>query len=255
VYSAALLRAERGGRAALEQVLHDAGEGRALRSVFQPIVDLQADRVVGFEALTRFTAVPSRAPDWWFAQAAAAGRLVELELLALEVALGSLGDLPARAYMAVNLSAPTVVSSRLRPLIDAVPADRIVVELTEHMPIVDVESIASALAVLRRRGVPVAVDDVGAGFTSLSHMVRLGPDLIKIDRSLVHNVDKDSAKRALFRALTRFVDDVGAHIVAEGIETAGELSVLRDLGVHYGQGYHLAAPAALRAHRRVDSAR
>ncbi len=117
-------------------------------------------------------------------------------------------------------------------------------ELTEHDEIEDYRALAAALAPLRERGVRVAVDDTGAGFASMRHVLALMPDLIKLDISLVRGIDTDVSRQALAAALTAFADSTGAEVVAEGIERQAELDVVRSLNVTYGQGYLLGVPAA-----------
>jgi EAL domain-containing protein (putative c-di-GMP-specific phosphodiesterase class I) len=116
------------------------------------------------------------------------------------------------------------------------------VEITEQAQVEDYDELNVALGHLREVGVRIAVDDAGAGYASLRHILRLEPDVIKLDKSLVRNVHRDRPRRALATALISFAAEIGATIVAEGIESAEELDALRDLGVTFGQGYHLARP-------------
>jgi EAL domain-containing protein (putative c-di-GMP-specific phosphodiesterase class I) len=118
-------------------------------------------------------------------------------------------------------------------------------EITEHEAIDDYATLADALAPLRERGLRVAVDDVGAGYASLRHALQLAPDMVKMDISLTRDIDRDAGRRALATALISFAAETDMTIVAEGIETAGELHALRELGVKYGQGFYLARPAPL----------
>jgi EAL domain-containing protein (putative c-di-GMP-specific phosphodiesterase class I) len=124
---------------------------------------------------------------------------------------------------------------------------RIVFEITEHHAIEDYVALRPLLDGLRAQGARLAVDDAGAGFASLRHTLQLSPDFIKLDISLIRGIDHEPRQRALAAGLIAFANDVGAAIIAEGIETAGELAALRELGVPYGQGFHLAPPAALPA--------
>ena len=220
-----------------------AGEG--LTMVFQPIVDLRAGEIAGLEALSRFAAEPRRGPDMWFAEAAEAGLQTDLEVAAARAALAELDRLPREAYLSVNLSPETTLSPKFRELLPGIGRERIVVEITEHAPVEDYEALAEALRPLRGGGGRLAVDDAGAGFASLRHILRLGPDIIKLDVSLTRGIDADEASQALAGALVTFASRIGATIVAEGIETPEELEALRELGVTHGQGYHLARPATL----------
>ena len=118
-------------------------------------------------------------------------------------------------------------------------------EITEHEPVEDYEELAGALRPLRELGVRIAIDDAGAGYASLRHTLALAPDIVKVDIALTSAIDTDRAKRALASALISFADEMGITIVAEGIETEASLRTLVDLGVRYGQGFHLARPAPL----------
>ncbi len=228
--------------------------GRGLRTAYQPIVRLADRRVSGFEALARFAMPPVRGPDVWFAEAAEIGFTEELELAALRNALGGLDRIPEDAYLSVNLSPATAVAQGFVDLMANVPGERIVVEITEHAAVEDYDALTEALRPLRAFGVRLAIDDVGAGFASLRHILRLRPDLLKLDMSLTRDIDTDVIRRALSRALISFASEIGAGIVAEGIETGAELEALRGLGVTYGQGYHLGRPGSLSALRRRSRA-
>ena len=211
--------------------------------VFQPIVDLSSGAIVGVEALTRFTAEPQQGPDKWFAAAASVDLAVELELAAAAMALSHLDEIPPGAYMSVNLS-PAVLIQAVE-LLGKFPGNRVVVELTEHEVIEDYDALTAATGDLRKHGVRFAIDDAGAGYSSLSHVLRLKPDVVKLDLALVRDIDTDLARQALGRAMAEFAASFGATIVAEGIETAAELRILARLGVACGQGYHLARPGPL----------
>jgi EAL domain-containing protein (putative c-di-GMP-specific phosphodiesterase class I)/CheY-like chemotaxis protein len=219
-----------------------AGEGMSM--VFQPIVDLATDATVGYEALARFDTSPPKPPDEWFAEAVALALGVQLELTATRSALRSLPRIDQGRYLAVNCSYRAAVSSELAALLTP-HAERLVLEITEHEAVEDYDSLVEALEPLRARGARVAIDDAGAGFASLRHTLRIAPDIVKLDLSLTRDIDTDRAKRALAAALVSFAEEVGSALVAEGIETAGELQTLRDLGVGYGQGFFLARPGDL----------
>lgn len=213
--------------------------------VFQPVVELATGTAIGVEALARFGSEPMRTPDVWFADAASVGLGVELETSAISAAVGRLPELRDRQLMAVNLSPATMFSPVFGQLVDRLPLDRLVFELTEHQPVDDYGALADVTGDLRRRGALLAVDDAGAGYASLRHILRLEPDVIKLDITLTRAIDADPVKRALAASLVRFAADIGAVITAEGIETATELGTLRDLGVDHGQGYFIARPQPL----------
>ena len=223
---------------------------RSLQTHFQPIVDLGSGEAIGTEALTRFGHQPVRPPDVWFAEAAAVGLGVELELAALHSALGQLHRLPSGLYLSLNASVETILSDQFQGILDDVAAERIVLELTEHTPINDYLEFERGLSHLRSRGVRLAVDDAGAGFSSFRHILDLKPDVIKLDVALTRDIDTDPARQALGRALLTFgLETYNTTIVAEGIETKGELAMLRSLGCPSGQGFFLGRPSPLRPDR------
>jgi len=228
------------------RIIRSTIANRSLETHFQPIVDLRSGRAVGAEALARFAQLPVRPPDMWFAEAASLGLGVELELTALDLALEQLHRLPSGLYLSVNASAETITSDHFRAALADVPAERIVLELTEHTPIVDYPGFERSVRDLRSSGLRLAVDDAGSGFSSFRHILDLRPDVIKLDIGLIHGIDRDPARQALGRALLTFASETtDTTIVAEGIETQGELDTLRDLGFPSGQGFLLGRPSRL----------
>jgi EAL domain-containing protein (putative c-di-GMP-specific phosphodiesterase class I) len=226
---------------------HRVIEGDGLTVALQPIVDLRSGRVQGVEALARFDPPPDWGPREWFEEADAIGLRVDLELAALARCLGWLDRLPDYWFLSVNLSPDAITSEGVRRLLLREPADRIVVEVTEHARVADYAGLLEALQGFRSRGGTLAIDDAGAGFASLRHVVVMQPDVIKLDISLTQGIDRDRNRRALTSAMISFATDVGATIIAEGIETGDELDALRSLGVRYGQGFYLGRPRPLRA--------
>jgi len=234
------------GRQRIERVLRDG----SLSMVYQPIVDLLDGQLMGVEALARFDCAPRRPPNEWFADAARVGLGPELELAAVDAALRRLDLVPAHAFMSINVSAAAAMRPELLGLLAGVSGSRLVLELTEHTRIEDYEPLLSALYLHRRRGVRIAVDDTGAGYAGLQHILRLRPDMIKLDLDLTRGIHTDPARRALAGSLKTFADEIGAVVVAEGIEIRSELVTLQTLRVPWGQGYHLGRPAALPAATR-----
>ena len=219
--------------------------GEGMTMVYQPIWDLRLRTVVGTEALARFSIAPERPPNEWFDEAAELGLGVEMELLAIRAALADLDRIPDGAYLSLNLSHRTAMSTLLLGAIGEMSFDRLVWEITEHEPVEDYETLVRALEQLRARGSRVAIDDAGAGFASLRHTLMLSPDIIKLDISLTHEINTDRRKRALAAALISFADELDMAVVAEGIETQEQLDTLLALRVRYGQGFFLARPAPL----------
>ncbi len=238
-------------RLRLEQLREERGRlirltiaHRSLETHFQPIIDLKTGAAVGTEALSRFAPEPIRPPDIWFAEAADLGLGVELEQIALDSALEQLNHLPTGMYLSLNASVETIMSEQFRAMLADAPAERIVLELTEHTPVTDYSAFAASVDQLRSRGVRLAVDDAGSGFSSFSHILNLRPDIIKLDIALTRGIDKDPARQALGRALLNFgLETFRTTIVAEGIETKGELETLRSLGCPSGQGFILGRPS------------
>ena len=212
--------------------------------VFQPVYDLEAGDVFAYEALARFPMEPYRPPSDWFADAAEVGLGVELELAAIEKALAEVDGLPDGVRLAINVSPLTALSPHFFNVL-APRAHRVIIEVTEHERVEDYDALNDALAPLRALGASVAIDDVGAGFASLTHILKLAPDIVKLDLSLTRGIAADPARDALASSLVDFATGIDATIGAEGIETQSELDRLRVLKVRYGQGFHLGVPGAL----------
>ena len=221
--------------------------GKTVSVVCQPIVDLISGTVVAVEALSRFPVGPERPPEAWFREASAVGLSTELELVSLEATLGVLPYLPAEVSLSVNVGPRLLATGALSRLLKTVPPGRIVLELTEHVAVEDYRALSREVEQLRGKGTRLAIDDTGAGISSLAHILALRPDLIKLDRSLVSGVDHDPVRRALAVALVGFAAEIGSCVVAEGVETGEELTTLRALGIALGQGFYLGRPAPVRA--------
>jgi EAL domain-containing protein (putative c-di-GMP-specific phosphodiesterase class I)/DNA-binding response OmpR family regulator len=225
-------------RAAIESII----ASRAFSPVFQPIVSLATGRPVAYEALTRFD--DGLRPDLRFTEADEMGLGGALEETCVAEAIEHARELPAGVWLSVNASPRFLLDGRALSGLVAGAGRPVVIELTEHLPIHDYAEIRAAIAALGSE-VRFAVDDTGAGENTLQHIVELGPDFVKVDISLVRSVDTNPARRAIIRALTYFAEEVGPRLVAEGIETRGELDTLRGIGVHMGQGYLLGRPRSL----------
>jgi EAL domain-containing protein (putative c-di-GMP-specific phosphodiesterase class I) len=211
----------------------------AFDSVFQPIVDLENEAVIAYEALTRFADGVS--PEVRFAEATAIGMGPELEAATLKASLAAAAALPGDVYLNINVS-PAMIIER-QPLQDLVrgAGHPIVLEVTEHAQIADYESFRGSLAALRP-AMQLAVDDAGAGFASLRHILELRPAFVKLDRSLIAGLESDEARQAMIAGLRHFARSVGCRLIAEGIETEAELKVLRTLEIGLAQGFLLGRP-------------
>jgi len=217
----------------------------APRIVFQPIYGLDDDVMLGVECLSRFDSEPRRTPDLWFQAAHLAGVGVELELHAIENALAALERFPAPLFFGINTSPELIASGRLGPVLERVDLSRIVIEITEHATVTDYAGLLRELEPWRARGARLAIDDAGAGYASMRHILSLRADVIKLDMSLTRDIDTDPSRRALAKGLISFAHEVGSHITAEGVETRNELEMLRRVHVDKVQGYFLSKPLSL----------
>jgi EAL domain-containing protein (putative c-di-GMP-specific phosphodiesterase class I) len=231
--------------------IRNAMTAGAPRIVYQPVYRLKTGEMAGVECLSRFDMEPFRRPDEWFNTAYDVGLGEELELRAIEKSLPALERFPANVFLGLNSSPGLVSSGDLMPLLKGVDLSRILLEITEHAIVADYESLTAALRPLRDQGLRLAIDDVGAGYASMRHIVNLHPEMIKLDISLTRNIDTDHNRRSLAKALITFAKDIGSLISAEGVETAGELEMLRSLGVEKAQGFYLGKPMPLEDALRV----
>lgn len=218
-------------------------EGHGSGTAYQPIVDTARGSIVGYEALARFPGYEQRNPEVWFASAREVGLSAAFEAAALRSALVRRAELPVNCFLTVNVS-PALL---LTPEVQAVWADQgglggIIVELTEQAPIESYIELEPALHRLRSSGAMIAVDDAGAGYAGLNHLLAIRPSLIKLDRELVRDIDVDPAKRALVEMIGVFAGRIDAWILAEGIERIEELDALIALKVPLVQGYLLGQP-------------
>jgi EAL domain-containing protein (putative c-di-GMP-specific phosphodiesterase class I) len=229
------------------------------RIVYQPIYRLSDQKIIGIECLSRFDMEPRRPPDAWFNEANEIGLGMRLEINAMMTALDGLRDVPGDFYVAVNVSPQTLINGDILEYLDVVDASRIVLEITEHALVDDYLPLQETVEKLRTAGLRFAVDDAGAGYSNMRHILTLHPEIIKMDISLTRNIDSDTPRKALAAAMIGFGKQTGSHVVAEGVETQRELEALEALGVHEVQGYHLSHPlsrdallSVLREGRRLN---
>ena len=222
-------------RSQLETII----SSHAFMPVFQPVVRLQTREVLGFEALTRFR--DGTRPDQRFAEAEAAGMSVQLEMACLGEQLEAASWLPPELWVSLNVS--PALATAIVPLISALErADRdVVLEITEHVEIADYRQLVAALELVRSK-VRLAVDDAGAGYAGMRHIIELRPHFVKLDISLVRHVDTDTARQAMVAGMAHFARNSECELIAEGIETEDELNELIRLGVKLGQGYLFGKP-------------
>ncbi len=213
--------------------------------VAQPIIDMKRGVVAGYEALSRFRLEPRVSPDRVFAEASRVGLGVELEMLVVGRALEPAARKPPNCFLSVNVDPLHLLDERLQAILLTPPSlGGIVIELTEHRAVDDMKALGRELDRLRARGAAIAVDDAGSGYSGLTQLLALRPQLLKVDRELVTNVHEDAAKQALIQMLGELAGRLDAWLLAEGIETESELSVLRQLHLPLAQGYFLGRPAA-----------
>jgi EAL domain-containing protein (putative c-di-GMP-specific phosphodiesterase class I) len=211
---------------------------------FQPIVSYADRRVFGFEALVRSRAGLLSGASELVGAAESLGSLFSLGRAVRGAVARAIPGAPADAVLFVNvhphelldpdLAAPDAPLSRF--------ASRVVLEITERAEVERGDALRDRLQALRRLGFRVAVDDLGAGFSSLDVLADLRPDFVKLDMSLVRRVDRDDARRRIVGHLLRLLSDLGAAAVAEGVETPGERDALLSLGAPLLQGYLFGLP-------------
>lgn len=236
------LEAER-TRDAMRAKIRELIDGEQVTIALQPIVAFAGARCCGLEALSRFGGDWGR-PDAVFAMATELGLGLELERMVAAKAYELLERLHPDQYLSVNLS-PLVAYELASAIPEDSPValDRLVLEITEHAAVDAYMDLRKRLSPLRKRGLRLAIDDAGAGFASLQHVVELSPDLIKIDRAFIDGLAEDPAKRSVVTAFVTLAKALGATVVAEGVETQDDLSAAAALGVDAAQGYLLARPS------------
>lgn len=243
--------AGRPSKEAIVEVLANKGP----EMVYQQLVDMRAhrrgeNRIVGYEALARF---PFAAPPEWFEVAGSAGLRLDLELAAMRNAISGFSANNHDGFLALNLSDASLTSSKLPDVLADLDPGRIVLELSEVAVIKSYEVTKRFVDSLRDRGIRLAVDDVGAGEIDLWHILRLEPAVIKVDMSLVRDIETTPRNRALIRGISAMAQDLGIMVVAEGIEAPEEEDMLLELGVQYGQGYLFGKPRPLEWKTKVLS--
>ncbi|MGO4587074.1 EAL domain-containing protein [Arthrobacter sp. 2RAF6] len=225
----------------LEAVLRD----RMLMTAFQPVFDLTTGTVVGAEALTRFVSDSGDPADYWFAEAEDSGLRTDLEFAALESGLKAALELPPHLFVALKLSDEVCLDPRLPGLFDQTPVapNRVILEVSGKFPQEQAASLDAAVAPLRSAGVRLSIENTGSFFAGASHILRLKPEMIKLERNLTAGLNLDPLRQELVEAEVRFAREIGAPLTAQRIETKDELATLAGLGVTLGQGYHLGRPS------------
>lgn len=219
-------------------------DGGGFEVAYQPLIDIGTGRCLGVEALARFPG-PYASPAETFASAERVGLGIELELAVLHRALAVLPRLAAGQFLALNISPDALLdrARRATSCVDRLPLPQLVVEVTEHAAIAAYAALRDELAPARERGLRIAVDDAGAGYASLRHILELRPDLIKLDRWLIDGLAEDRARRVAVSSFVSLARELGASVVAEGVERVEDLAAVRELGLNAAQGYLLGRPS------------
>jgi EAL domain-containing protein (putative c-di-GMP-specific phosphodiesterase class I) len=224
----------------LQQIVSGA---RPVRMVFQHIVDIQTGTAVGFEALARFATRLTTSPSQWFHAAAGTPHAAPLEALLIREALQARAELPAGAFMAINVTPALLPDPEvLRAFGTGGDLADVVVELTEHAPVLNDKALREAVAVLRQRGARIALDDVGVGWAGLKQVVDLRPEIVKLDHSLVTAAHTDPVRQAIARMMMDLCSRLGLDLLVEGVENYAELDLFAGMGVPLAQGWVFGRP-------------
>ena len=230
--------------------LHEILEQRKLSALFQPIIDLEGGEFLGFEGLIRGPADSHlHSPINLFCAAEQQGLSLEIEMLSRQIVLESFAKqkLPGKLFLNVSsetLAHPSFKNGQTLEFMRALKLDpaQVVIEITENQPTFDFEGMRNALLHYRAMGFQIAIDDLGAGFSSLRLWSELRPDFIKIDMHFVQGVDRDPVKLQFLKSIQSIARHCGTRVIAEGVETEAELKAVKDLGIALGQGYFIARP-------------
>jgi diguanylate cyclase (GGDEF)-like protein len=234
---------------------------RQLRAVYQPIVDLRTGVVLGYEGLTRPTeGAPFSNPGQMFEAADEVGHTVELDAACFDIVVATAArTIPRDKLVSVNLSprtleAPEFSVANLMAVLGAhgMEPGRLIVELTERENVLDIQTLRHNLAELRAAGIRVAADDVGAGNAGLRLLSQFRFDIVKLDLSLVQDGAQRDSSQAVLRSLRDLAGRWGAFVIAEGLETREQLTMVRELGMSAGQGYLLGRPGTNVELARLD---
>ncbi|MBU6451318.1 MAG: bifunctional diguanylate cyclase/phosphodiesterase [Cyanobacteria bacterium REEB67] len=213
----------------------------SFRTVYQPIIDLSSEEITGYEALTRGPDGAFESPGDFFRLCIENDILTTVDLQCLKLSLADIPTMAGPMRFHVNLFPSTLLETPIANLIKLFPEDRsrttFCIEISEQQFISEPAFLRDQVNALRQAGILVAIDDVGFGRSSLETLILLEPDLVKVDRKYVSGLSTEPAKARLLRRLTNVAKSLGAEIVAEGIEDRKDLPLLKDMGVHYGQGF------------------
>lgn len=236
--------------------LHDIIQNKLLTAVFQPILNMKQGKFIGYEGLIRGPINSAlHSPIALFSMARNCGLVTELEYLSRQTVLTSFSkqNLPGKVFL--NISPDILLQKYSKPgetlkYIDALDLhpSQVIIELTENAQTIDYKLMRDATNHYRSMGFEIAIDDLGEGFSGLRLWSEIRPDYVKIDKHFTHNIHLDPVKLQFARSIQEIAEKSGAQVIAEGIESHEQLMAIRNLGITYCQGYHIAKPLCTPEH-------
>lgn len=232
-------------------LLQDILSQRNLTALFQPILDLKGSEFIGFEGLIRGPSnSPLHSPFNLFGAAQQHGLSLDIEMLCRQIVLQTFArlKLPGSLFLNVSPMALTHPSFKNGQTLEymqqvGITPEQVIIELTENQPTFDFEAVRNALRHYRNMGFKIAMDDLGAGFSSLRLWSELCPEFVKIDMHFVQGANSDPLKRQFLKSIQQIAESSGSHVIAEGVESEAELLAVKETGIALGQGYFIARPS------------
>lgn len=234
----------------LQRSLDDLISKEAIHTVVQPIVDLRRQCALGYEALSRGEQGHLlQRPDLMFQAAHQFDRIPELELLCIRSAVQHFAAEQSEGLLFLNVCPQSLLNyaeeiSSLTLLLQqrGLQPANVVLEISERFPIDNTAQFLTLLSHLKELGYSIAIDDLGSGYSGLKLWSEIRPHYVKIDRHFIDRIDQDPVKQAFVTSVVQLCEQLQCEVIAEGIETQGELNLIRSLGIHIGQGYLLGKP-------------
>lgn len=226
-------------------------EEKKFTTLFQPILSLQEGEVIGYEALTRGPEGSIfYSPEALFEEAKKANLLWELEMVTRINAIKIFNSFKSNKCLFLNVDSEIIkdehfIKGITKDILQfyGISFSNLIFEITEKTAIKDYKSFKNVIDNYKGQGYKIAIDDVGAGYSGLTAITEIKPYYVKIDKSLIKNIDKDNFKRAIVKALVEFANNTNIKLIAEGIETIDELYTVIEIGIPFGQGFFLAKPS------------
>lgn len=209
----------------------------------QPIVNINNESVCGHELLLRIKGDDSQSPQLFLTEIDMLGLSTALNISLFSQVLDILKAVPSNQFLTWNLAPSVILDHEFFQCFYGQDLSQLVIEITEHAVIKNYVSLNDRLNILRQSGAKVAIDDAGAGYASLRHILQLKPDFIKLDHSLIHNIHREPELQALAESLVSFAEKSNAKLIAEGVEVEEEHQALQLLSFELGQGFYFARPA------------